>query len=55
MKIRLAKKIMNAKVRKRKIDYWRSKYDLYCMRFDGCIDHRIAKAISLTKKRKAKN
>ena len=44
MKIRLAKKIMKPSFRNGKIGYWHSRYDLYCMRFDGCRDHRIAKA-----------
>ena len=50
MKIRLAKKIMKPSFRNGKIGYWHSRYDLYCMGFDGCGDHRITKAISLTKK-----
>jgi len=59
MKFRQAKKIMNAKVRKRKIDYWRGKYDLYCMWSEtldekGIRDHRITKAISLIRKRGGK-
>lgn len=44
MKIRLAKKIMTQSFRNGKIGYWHSRYDLYCMGFDGCRDHRIAKA-----------
>ena len=51
MKIRLAKKIMKPSLRNGKIGYWHSRYDLYCMGFDGCGDHRITKAISLTKKK----
>lgn len=47
MKIRLAKKIMKPSFRNGKIGYWHSRYDLYCMGFDGCGDHRITKAISL--------
>ena len=47
MKIRLAKKIMKPSFRNGKIGYWHSRYDLYCMGFDGFRDHRIAKAISL--------
>ena len=47
MKIRLAKKIMKPSFRNGKIGYWHSRYDLYCMGFDGCKDHRITKAISL--------
>ena len=47
MKIRLAKKIMKPNFRNGKIGYWHSRYDLYCMGFDGCKDHRITKAISL--------
>ena len=50
MKIRLAKKIMTPSFRNGKIGYWHSRYDLHCMGFDGCRDHRITKAISLTKK-----
>ena len=50
MKIRLAKKIMKPRFRNGKIGYWHSRYDLHCMGFDGCGDHRITKAISLTKK-----
>ena len=50
MKIRLAKKIMKPSFRNGKIGYWHSRYDLHCMGFDGCGDHRITKAISLTKK-----
>lgn len=44
MKIRLAKKIMTTSFRNGKIGYWHSRYDLYCKGFDGCRDHRIAKA-----------
>lgn len=51
MKIRLAKKIIKPNIRKGKIGYWHSRYDLYCMGFDGCKDHRITKAMSLTKKK----
>ena len=47
MKIRLAKKIIKPSFRNGKIGYWHSRYDLYCMGFDGCRDHRITKAISL--------
>ena len=47
MKIRLAKKIIKPSFRNGKIGYWHSRYDLYCMGFDGCGDHRITKAISL--------
>ena len=47
MKIRLAKKIMNPSFRNGKIGYWHSRYDLHCMWFDGCKDHRITKSISL--------
>ena len=50
MKIRLAKKIMKPSFRNGKIGYWHSRYDLYCMVFDGCIDHRITKAISLVER-----
>ena len=50
MKIRLAKKIMKPSFRNGKIGYWHSRYDLYCMGFDGCGDHRIAKAISLVER-----
>ena len=49
MKIRLAKKIMKPSFRNGKIGYWHSRYDLHCMGFDGCRDHRITKAISLVK------
>ena len=52
MKIRLAKKIMKPSFRNGKIGYWHSRYDLHCMWFDGCRDHRIAKAISLISKKK---
>ena len=52
MKIRLAKKIIKPNIRNGKIGYWHSRYDLHCMWFDGCGDHRIAKAISLTSKKK---
>ena len=52
MKIRLAKKIMKPSFRNGKIGYWHSRYDLYCMGFDGCRDHRIIRAISLTRKKK---
>lgn len=52
MKIRLAKKIIKPSFRNGKIGYWHSRYDLYCMGFDGCRDHRITKAISLTSKKK---
>lgn len=31
-----------------KIGYWHSRYDLYCMGFDGCRDHRITKAEKIT-------
>ena len=51
MKVRLAKKIMTPRFRNGKIGYWHSRYDLHCMGFDGCGDHRITKAISLTKKK----
>ena len=51
MKIRQAKKIMKPSFRNGKIGYWHSRYDLHCMGFDGCGDHRITKAISLTKKK----
>ena len=47
MKIRQAKKIMKPSFRNGKIGYWHSRYDLYCMGFYGCGDHRIIKAISL--------
>ena len=47
MKIRLAKKIIKPSFRNGKIGYWHSRYDLHCMGFDGCGDHRITKAISL--------
>ena len=47
MKIRQAKKIIKPSFRNGKIGYWHSRYDLYCMVFDGCIDNRITKAISL--------
>ena len=47
MKIRQAKKIIKPSFRNGKIGYWHSRYDLYCMGFDGCKDHRITKAISL--------
>ena len=50
MKIRLAKKIMKPSFRNGKICYWHSRYDLYCMGFDGCRDHRITKAISLVER-----
>ena len=50
MKIRLAKKIMTPSFRNGKIGYWHSRYDLYCMVFDGCRDHRITKAISLVER-----
>ena len=50
MKVRQAKKIMKPSFRNGKIGYWHSRYDLHCMGFDGCGDHRITKAISLTKK-----
>ena len=50
MKIRQAKKIMNPSFRNGKIGYWHSRYDLYCMVFDGCKDHRITKAISLVER-----
>lgn len=50
MKIRQAKKIMKPSFRNGKIGYWHSRYDLYCMGFDGCIDHRITKAISLVER-----
>ena len=52
MKIRQAKKIMTPSFRNGKIGYWHSRYDLHCMGFDGCKDHRITKAISLTSKKK---
>ena len=48
MKIRLAKKIMTPSFRNGKIGYWHSRYDLYCMGFDGCRDHRITKAEKIT-------
>lgn len=48
MKIRLAKKIMTTSFRNGKIGYWHSRYDLYCMGFDGCKDHRITKAEKIT-------
>ena len=48
MKIRLAKKIMKPSFRNGKIGYWHSRYDLYCMGFDGCRDHRITKAEKIT-------
>ena len=51
MKIRQAKKIMKPSFRNGKIGYWHSRYDLHCMGFDGCGDHRITKAISLTSKK----
>lgn len=50
MKIRQAKKIMKPSFRNGKIGYWHSRYDLHCMRFDGCVDHRITKAISLVER-----
>ena len=50
MKIRLAKKIMTPRFRNGKIGYWHSRYDLHCMGFDGCGDHRITKAISLVER-----
>ena len=50
MKIRQAKKIMKPSFLNGKIGYWHSRYDLYCMRFDGCRDHRITKAISLVER-----
>ena len=50
MKIRLAKKIIKTSFRNGKIGYWHSRYDLYCMGFDGCKDHRITKAISLVER-----
>ena len=50
MKIRLAKKIIKPRFRNGKIGYWHSLYDLYCMGFDGCKDHRIKKAISLVER-----
>ena len=50
MKIRLAKKIIKPNIRKGKIGYWHSRYDLYCMGFDGCRDHRITNAISLVER-----
>lgn len=52
MKIRQAKKIIKPSFRNGKICYWHSRYDLHCMWFDGCRDHRITKAISLTSKNK---
>ena len=48
MKVRQAKKIMKPSFRNRKIGYWHSRYDLYCMGFDGCKDHRITKAEKIT-------
>lgn len=48
MKVRLAKKIMTPSFRNGKIGYWHSRYDLYCMGFDGCRDHRITKAENIT-------
>ena len=54
MKIILAKKIMNPSFRNGKIGYWHSRYDLHCMGFDGCGDHRITKAISLVERRNAR-
>ena len=48
MKIRQAKKIMKPSFRNGKIGYWHSRYDLYCMGFDGCRDHRITKAEKIT-------
>ena len=50
MKIRQAKKIMKPSFRNGKIGYWHSRYDLYCMRFYGCKDNRITKAISLVER-----
>ena len=50
MKIRQAKKIMKPSFRNGKIGYWHSRYDLYCMGFDCCRDHRITKAISLVER-----
>lgn len=50
MKIRQAKKIMTPSFRNGKIGYWHSRYDLHCMGFDGCGDHRIIKAISLVER-----
>lgn len=55
MKIRLAKKIMKPSFRNGKIGYWHSRYDLHCMRFDGCGDHRITKAISLVERWNARS
>ena len=49
MKIRQAKKIIKPSFRNGKIGYWHSRYDLYCMGFDGCRDNRITKSISLVK------
>ena len=50
MKVRLAKKIIKPRFRNGKIGYWHSLYDLYCMGFDCCKDHRIKKAISLVER-----
>ena len=50
MKIRLAKKIIKPSLRNGKIGYCHSRYDLHCMGFDGCKDHRITKAISLVER-----
>ena len=50
MNIRQAKKIMKPSFRNGKIGYWHSRYDLHCMGFDGCGDHRITKAISLVER-----
>ena len=55
MKIRQAKKIMKPSFRNGKIGYWHSRYDLYCMGFDCCRDHRITKAISLVERWNARS
>ena len=55
MKIRLAKKIMKPRFRNGKIGYWHSRYDLYCMGFYCCRDHRITKEISLVERWNARS
>ena len=54
MKIRLAKKIMKPSFRNGKIGYLHSLYDLHCMGFDCCKDHRITKEISLVERWKSR-
>ena len=44
MKVRLAKKILKPSVHNGKVGYWHDRYDLCCMEFDGCKDHRVLKA-----------